>query len=58
VGAPVVGAVAEAYGPRSSLWVGGLVCAVSAVAAALWLRRARRPVVPELLPQDSLSYQA
>ena len=58
VGAPVVGAVAEAYGPRSSLWVGGLVCAVSAVAAALWLRRARRLVVPELLPQDSLSYQA
>jgi len=57
-GAPVVGAVAEAYGPRSSLWVGGLVCAVSAVAAALWLRRARRLVVPELLPQDSLSYQA
>ena len=58
VGAPVVGAVAEAYGPRSSLWVGGLVCAVSAVAAALWLRRATRLVAPELLPHDSLSYQA
>ncbi len=59
VGAPVVGAVAEAYGPRSSLWVGGLVCAVSAVAAALWLRRARRRVVvPQRAPQDCLSYQA
>jgi len=59
VGAPVVGAVAEAYGPRSSLWVGGLVCAVSAVVAALWLRRARRlVVVPQRTPQDRLSYQA
>jgi MFS family permease len=34
VGAPVVGWVAEAYGPRASIVVGGAVCAVVAVAVA------------------------
>jgi MFS family permease len=45
IGAPVIGALAEAYGPRSSLWVGGVVCALSAVAGALWLRARTRQVL-------------
>ena len=39
VGAPVVGLVAEQYGPRSSLVVGGLVSTASAVVAAVVLAR-------------------
>ena len=38
-GAPVIGALAEAFGPRSSLLIGGGVSAAAAVAAALYLRR-------------------
>jgi len=45
IGAPVIGAVAQAAGPRSSLLVGGLVCAVSAVVGAVYLARSRRLVV-------------
>ncbi len=45
IGAPVIGAVAQAAGPRSSLLVGGLVCAVSAVVGAVYLTRSRRLVV-------------
>lgn len=45
IGAPVIGAVAQAAGPRSSLLVGGLVCAVSAVVGAVSLTRSRRLVV-------------
>ena len=41
VGAPVVGLVAERYCPRSSLVVGGLVSALSAVVAGLVLARKR-----------------
>jgi len=37
IGAPVIGVVAEHFGPRASLTVGGAVCALSAVVAALLL---------------------
>ncbi|MCU1594109.1 MAG: putative transporter, partial [Frankiales bacterium] len=39
VGAPLIGVLAEALGPRSSLLIGGVVCSVSAVAAASFLSR-------------------
>ena len=39
VGAPLVGAVAEAYGPRWSLIAGGVISAVAAVVAAAVLAR-------------------
>jgi MFS family permease len=38
IGAPVIGAVAEVLGPRSSLLIGGAVSAAAAVVAALYLR--------------------
>ena len=41
IGAPIIGLVAETYGPRSSLIVGGLICALSAVGGAWWLGRTR-----------------
>jgi predicted MFS family arabinose efflux permease len=41
IGAPIIGLVAETYGPRSSLVVGGLVCALTAVGGAWWLGRTR-----------------
>jgi MFS family permease len=37
VGAPLVGVVADAFGPRTPLLVGGAVCAVSAVVAGVLL---------------------
>lgn len=39
VGAPLVGVVAETFGPRSSLWIGGVICALTALVAALYWRR-------------------
>jgi MFS family permease len=36
-GAPLIGVVAEHFGPRASLTIGGLICAVSAVVAAVLL---------------------
>lgn len=43
VGAPVVGMVAEQYGPRVSLVVGGAVCALSALVAGALLAQ-RQPM--------------
>ncbi len=40
-GAPAIGALAQAFGPRSSLLVGGAVSMVAAVGLALWLSRVR-----------------
>jgi MFS family permease len=40
VGAPLIGALAEALGPRSSLLIGGLVSALGCVLAGLYLQRA------------------
>ncbi len=37
-GAPIIGALAEHLGPRSSLLIGGVVSALAAVAAAAYLR--------------------
>lgn len=37
IGAPLIGVLAEHFGPRVSLEVGGLVCALSAVVAAVLL---------------------
>lgn len=45
IGAPVIGLVAESFGPRSSLYVGGVASAVSALGCALVMRR-RRPDSP------------
>jgi MFS family permease len=39
IGAPVIGGLAEALGPRSSLLIGGAVSAAAAVAAGLYLQR-------------------
>jgi MFS family permease len=41
VGAPVIGALAEAFGPRSSIVVGGLITALSGVVAAVVMARVR-----------------
>ncbi len=41
LGAPVVGAFAEAFGARSGIVLGGAVTALSAVLAAAWLARQR-----------------
>lgn len=41
VGAPLMGAVAEAFGPRWSLYLGGVVSGVAAVVAALVLARVK-----------------
>ena len=45
VGAPLVGVLAEHAGPRASLFLGGVVCAVSALVAASFLRRPAALVV-------------
>ncbi|MDX6199029.1 MAG: hypothetical protein QOJ79_2180, partial [Actinomycetota bacterium] len=55
LGAPVIGALAEVLGPRSSLLIGGAVSAAAAVVAGLYLRRvtSRAAAVaprPELVP--------
>ena len=42
IGAPLVGALAEAFGPRSSIVLGGAVTAVSGVVAAVVMTRVRR----------------
>jgi MFS family permease len=42
VGAPLIGALAEAFGPRSSIVAGGLVTALSGIVAALVMTRLRR----------------
>jgi MFS family permease len=42
VGAPLIGALAEAFGPRSSIVLGGAVVAVSGVVAAVVMTRVRR----------------
>ncbi|MCA1712012.1 MAG: MFS transporter [Actinobacteria bacterium] len=43
VGAPVIGALAEALGPRSSLLIGGAVSALGCVLAAVYLQRRTTP---------------
>jgi predicted MFS family arabinose efflux permease len=48
VGAPLIGWVGEAWGPRWTLWLGGGITAVGAIVAHLLLGRpgARRAVPP------------
>jgi MFS family permease len=41
VGAPLIGALAEAFGPRSGIVVGGLVTAASGLVAAFVMTRVR-----------------
>jgi MFS family permease len=41
-GAPLIGAIAQSLGPRSSLLVGGAISALAALAAGLYLRRVQR----------------
>jgi predicted MFS family arabinose efflux permease len=52
VGAPLVGVLAEHAGPRASLLVGGVVCALSALAAASFLRRRVALTVPQSAPRS------
>jgi len=47
VGAPLIGLLAQTWGPRSSLLIGGTICALSAVAAAVLLTR-KSPDLPGL----------
>ncbi len=55
IGAPLIGWLAEAYGPRWSLLVGGTVTAVgSLVAAGLLARRGRMTVRAHLRPRPHL----
>ncbi|WP_019874894.1 MFS transporter [Sporichthya polymorpha] len=58
VGAPVVGWLAEEYGPRWSLVVGGLVTAASAALAGSYLaRRAQITVRASVFPRPRLSLE-
>jgi predicted MFS family arabinose efflux permease len=41
-GAPLVGAVSDALGPRAALALGGVVTGLAVLLAALWTLRARR----------------
>ena len=41
VGAPLIGALAEAFGPRSSIVAGGVITALSGVVAAVVMTRIR-----------------
>jgi hypothetical protein len=41
VGAPLVGALAEAFGPRSSLVLGGIVTGTAGIGAAVVMTRVR-----------------
>jgi MFS family permease len=58
IGAPLIGVLASALGPRSSLLIGGGICVVSALVAAVFLARleglALRPHVRALLTTRSL----
>jgi predicted MFS family arabinose efflux permease len=53
IGAPLIGLLAEYAGPRSSLWLGGAVCTLSAAAAALYLTRQVGLRVPALVRTGS-----
>jgi MFS family permease len=50
IGAPLIGLMAEHFGPRSSLWLGGVVCGLSALAAAAYFRDRTRLRVPDFGP--------
>jgi MFS family permease len=52
-GAPAIGAVAEAFGPRSSLLVGGAVSVLATFALAGWLSRARAAQGPGAQPRQA-----
>ncbi|MCW2709743.1 MAG: major facilitator superfamily 1 [Frankiales bacterium] len=53
IGAPLIGLLAEHAGPRSSLWLGGVVCTLSALAAASFFsRRGGIQVQPHLLRRN------
>jgi MFS family permease len=51
IGAPIVGMVANAFGPRWGLVIGGASGLVAAALAALWLLRGRRRVAAPALPE-------
>ncbi len=58
VGAPVVGWLAEEYGPRWSLVLGGIITAASALLAAVLLaRRAKLTVRASVFPRPRLSVE-
>jgi MFS family permease len=53
IGAPLIGLLAEHAGARSSLWLGGVVCTLSALAAASFFsRRGGIQVQPHLLRRN------
>jgi MFS family permease len=56
IGAPLVGWFAEAFGPRASIWVGGVVSlAAAGVALTLELRRSGARIHLQLVPTPKLS---
>jgi len=55
VGAPLVGWVAEHYGARASIWLGGLVSLAAALAVGVvQMRRSRARVLVHLRPRPHL----
>jgi len=50
LGAPLVGAVSDALGPRAGMIGSGAVCAVAAVVAAVWVARRRGLHLTDELP--------
>ena len=62
LGAPLVGAVSDALGPRAGVVIGGAVCAVTAVVAAVVVARRRglplAEQVGDALPHPHLNRQA
>jgi len=55
IGGPVIGWLSEQYGPRLSIWVGGLASMVAALVALVWqLRRSGARIGVRLRPQPRL----
>jgi MFS family permease len=55
IGAPVVGWFAQVFGPRASIWAGGAVSLVAAVAALVWqLRRSQARIRLRLRPTPGI----
>jgi MFS family permease len=55
IGGPVIGALSERYGPRMTIWAGGLASLVAALAVLVWqLRRSGARLAVRLRPQPRL----
>jgi predicted MFS family arabinose efflux permease len=54
VGAPIVGWIAEEYGARASIWLGGLASLAAMLVALVQLRRSHATVLLHLRPRPHL----